>query len=278
MVKDGNLPINVSVPTASSSIANAVPPVVVAPETPIIVTESEVASSTENTPDLAEEVESLSGEIQALEAKIDRLTGNVKPVVEPPKANDKANELSTTELPPPPITPPSPPPSPIAPANKPESKTASINDIYAKQGMLGKSLTSDNSKVGQRQKEASVPPKSDSDDAEDVGSGSSIGTIGEVLAVFGVIIFVAMAAFPFYKSLMSESVTEAIRSIGWPTAVVSLALGFLMSLFNHGKVATKILTVIVLLLATILYLGVAGFQNYLGPLGPMLDSVFTFYR
>jgi hypothetical protein len=87
-----------------------------------------------------------------------------------------------------------------------------------------------------------------------------------------------MSAFPFYKSMLSVSIVEAIRSIGWPTAVVSLAIGFLMSLFSHGKLTTKIFTVIILLFAVVIYLGVAGFQSYLGPLGTMLDSVFTFYR
>src|SRR3989344_1377148 len=260
-VKDGNLPINVSPPTAPSSTPAESSPTVAAPETPIMVTESEVSSNQSNSPALAEEVESLSGEIQALEAKIDRLTGSVKPVVE----TQKPAEASTVESPSPAPPPPSAP-TPIAKNSVPsgETKTVGINDIY--------------SKVAQRQKEAENPSAPSADDAQDVSSGSSIGTIGEVLAVFGVIIFMIMGAFPFYKSMLSESITEAIRSIGWPTAVVSLAIGFLMSLFSHGKITTKIFTVIILLLAVIIYLGVAGFQNYLGPLGGMLDSAFTFYR
>lgn len=299
-VKDGHLPINVSVPTAPASTASSSTPVATVPETPILVTEAEVTSAPEpNGAGLADEVESLSGEIQALEAKIDRLTGSVKPVVdsstEPAsstgmttKTESTTTETATTvEAPakvdvlvpadgPKPTEPietasspiPSVAPSPAPPSapqpTKSESKTVGINDIY--------------SKVGQSQKEADTPAKPSPDDAEDVTSGSSVGTIGEVLAVFGVIIFMIMSAFPFYKSLMPESIIEAIRSIGWPTAVVSLALGFLMSLFSHGKATTKIFTVIILIFAVVLYLGVAGFQNYLGPLGPMLDSVFTFYR
>ncbi|MEK7534885.1 MAG: hypothetical protein AAB563_00570 [Patescibacteria group bacterium] len=264
-VKDGSLPINVSAPTALPSSNENTTPTVSAPETPILVTESEVSSNQTNNPGLAEEVESLSGEIQALEAKIDRLTGNVKPVVEAPKAEIQTDVPKTPEAPP--VQPPAPPaplPSTPAPSAKAESKTVGINDIY--------------SKVAQRQKEAETAATPNSDEAEDVSSGSSIGTIGEVLAVFGVIIFMIMGAFPFYKSMLSESIIEAIRSIGWPTTVVSLALGFLMSLFSHGKVATKVFTVVILLLSVVLYLGVAGFQSYLGPLGPMLESAFSFYR
>ena len=274
-VKDGNLPINVSAPTALPSAADPGSPTVAAPETPILVTESEGSPTQADGTGLADEVESLSGEIQALEAKIDRLTGNVKPVTESPKAEVLVETPPKEQVAPTPVTQvaekpaepapaPLPTPTPAPASNKPESKTVGINDIY--------------SKVAQRQKEAENPSAPSADDAQDVSSGSSIGTIGEVLAVFGVIIFMIMGAFPFYKSMLSESITEAIRSIGWPTAVVSLAIGFLMSLFSHGKITTKIFTVIILLLAVIIYLGVAGFQNYLGPLGGMLDSAFTFYR
>lgn len=270
-VKDGSLPINVSAPTALASATDPGSPTVAAPETPILVTESEVSSTQANGPGLADEVESLSGEIQALEAKIDRLTGNVKPVTESQKT-DSLVEMppkeqpveQTAEKPAEPAPTPLSAQTPAPASNKPESKTVGINDIY--------------SKVAQRQKEAEAPGAPSTEDAQDISSGSSMGTIGEVLAVFGIIIFMIMGAFPFYKTMLSESITEAIRSIGWPTAVVSLAIGFLMSLFSHGKLATKIFTVIILLLAVILYLGVAGFQNYLGPLGGMLDSAFTFYR
>ncbi|MDP3993113.1 MAG: hypothetical protein Q8Q05_02805, partial [bacterium] len=274
-VKDGHLPINVSVPTAPASVADTATPPVPVPETPILVTTAEVTPAEEpNGAGLAEEVESLSGEIQALEAKIDRLTGSVKPVADSssdthsntnlPADAPKPTEPIETASSPIPATPPSPVPPTPPPPTKSESKTVGINDIY--------------SKVGQRQKEADSPSAPGPDDAEDVSSGSSIGTIGEVLAVFGVIIFLIMSAFPFYESLMPENIIEAIRSIGWPTAVVSLALGFLMSLFSHGKVATKIFMVIILILAIVLYLGVVGFQSYLGPLGPMLESIFSFYR
>lgn len=280
---NASLPINVSTPTAPVSSPSVSAPVVAAPESPILVTESELTPSQASSPALAEEVENLSGEIQALEAKIDRLTGNIQPVVEAPKdlspekpplkpetislktvasvetsAKPPAKEVEPESAPKPDSTviPPNPP------VQKSATKTAGINDIY--------------SKIGEQA--AKLPEAPSSDEAEDVSSGSSIGTIGEVLAVFGVIIFMAMTAFPFYKTMLSETVIDAIRSIGWPTAVICLALGFLLGLFSHGKMATKIFTVIILLFSVLLYMGVSGFQSYLGPLGPMLESVFTFYR
>lgn len=274
--KDGSLPININTtvptPEATPNTPSPTPaPAVTAPETPILVTESEVSNPTpasSNPEGLAEEVEGLSGEIQALEAKIDRLTGNVKPVTETTKSTptEPAKEES-------PATPPAesfsvPPVSTSEPqTSKPESKTVAVNDIY--------------SKSAERQKEAQLAETAktpDMEEAEEMGSGSGIGIIGEVLSVFGVIIFMLLGASPFYKSFLSTDIMGAVRSIGWPTAVVSLAIGFLLSLFVHGKAMTKIFTLIILLVAVVLYLGVAGYQNFLGPLGPMLDSIFSFYR
>ena len=292
IAKDSNLQINVSAPTAPVSTVASAAPVVTAPEVPILVTESEILPTQTNSSSLAEEIESLSGEIQALEAKIDRLTGGVKPVIDsstevsakveppnvdsqtvmpakeeivpPPPAGDEeklaervANRPTSRSIPTPTLT------SPRAESNKPEAKGVGINDIY--------------SKVAQRQKEADAPTSPGFDDAEDVGSGSTVGTIGEVLGVLGIIIFLIMVAFPFYKSMLPENVTEAIRSIGLPTAVISLALGFLVSLIGHGQRTIKILPVIIWLLAVSLYLAVEGFQSYLGPLGPMLEPIFSFY-
>lgn len=264
--KDGNLPINTATALSTESVAvRGEMDVPTAPEAPIVVTEAEIAptaSSNTGASSLAEEVESLSGEIQALEAKIDRLTGNIKPVVEVPKI---AEAFGTAEPPIPPVPPTalSSLPQPVI-APKPEEKTVAVNDIY--------------SKVSQRQKEAEAQDATNEEEAKDVSSVSSIGTVGEALAFFGIVIFLILAALPFYKSFLPESTTEAMRLIGWPSAVVSLALGFLLSLFSHGKTAVKVFIVAILLFAVVLYLGITGLDRYLGPLGPVLGSVFSFYR
>src|SRR3989344_3686221 len=59
-VKDGNLPINVSAPTALPSAADPGSPTVAAPETPILVTESEGSPTQADGTGLADEVASFN--------------------------------------------------------------------------------------------------------------------------------------------------------------------------------------------------------------------------
>jgi len=289
--KDGHLPINNGVASPIADAPDSAP--VVAPETPITVTDAEVspttASEAETVPSLtpteplvspsataspnslSDEVESLSGEIQALEAKIDRLTGNVKPVGEtskiPESVREDAAPPAETMTMKPETTPPPPVPSSPSGASRPEQKTVSVNDIYSK---------------GSKPTETTTVSKSlmpeGADVAEEIKSNSGVGAIGEALSVVGVLLFVGMTAFPFYEPLLSSNITDMIRTIGWPTAVGALLLGFILSLFGKGSLLTKIFTFLLLILAVVMYLGVSGYQNFLGPLGPMLDSVFTFYR
>lgn len=264
--KDGNLPINISLPTAPVASTADTPPPVLVPEQPIVVSEAEVNSSAVGSSgdSISSQVENLSGEIQALEAKIDRLTGNIKPVAEATQPESTIASITPTTPAIPATSSPTPTSPPAPTPIKSEQKTVAVNDIY--------------SKVAERQKEAEKQPTTDADDAQEVGSGVGVGLIGEVLLVFGVLIFMAMTAFPVYKSMLSDGVVDAIRSIGWPTAVVSLAIGFLLSLFNKGKVATKVFGIILLLIAAVIYMGIAGYERFLGPLATILDSVFSFYR
>lgn len=288
---DGDLPINNGGAEAATKPADIAAPVADAapmptvPETPIVVTDSEVSRAQPETSlnsvpapttpppagdGLSDQVESLSGEIQALEAKIDRLTGNVKPVAEAAKATEPTPTPVKVAAEPP-VKPPvdlSAPPVPMTPS-KAETKTVSVNDIYTKSA-----------------KTETAPPPSASgssmpqgaDVAEEVGSGSTVGSIGEVLSAIGVIFFIAMVAFPFYKSFLTADLSDTVRTIGWPTSVVTLLLGFLLGLFSKGKVFSKILVALLVILAAIVYLGVSGHQSWLGPLGSLLDSSLSFYR
>ncbi|OGD62703.1 hypothetical protein A3A71_01655 [Candidatus Berkelbacteria bacterium RIFCSPLOWO2_01_FULL_50_28] len=237
-------------------------------ETPILVSESDVKvaatpSSVGAEQHLAEEVETLSGEIQSLQAKIDRLTSgtSVSTEKQPSTSNDVLASQPTT--------------SPIIPVvNKPaetsgpKSKSSgAINDIYAK--------------VSAREKEAS--DKADdlaasSSGAEDVSGAGSLGTIGEALIVFGLIVFLLMLATPLLKSMIPESVLPAVKSIGWPAASGAFLIGLILMLFTKGKKTTKILAGVLVILSAILFLGTGSYSTYLGPLAGMLDSVFSFYR
>lgn len=264
-------PASLSVPSAPS-----VPPV--GTEAAVVVTAEDVAPpivpETASNSQLQDEIETLTGEIQALEAKIDRLTGNIsavepekKPEISPPATSslmseslppvkDK-NKQESKPVPFPPL-----PESSATSSGTPKPKTNTpITDIYAK--------------VEQREKNANSTQFAKTEDAvmeEDHGSG--MGLVGEVLAIFGSVIFVALLASPLFKDMIGTDLWEAVRSIGWPTALVSLGIGFLLFLFTKGKVGLKILFGLLLLIAAVIYVSILGYADLLGPLGP----VFSFYK
>lgn len=225
-------------------------------ETPIVVSESDVVTNPSSPEHLAEEIETLSGEIQALESKIDRLTGNassIEPKNEAPRTAEAPKPMPAATTPPPPVM--------------PDKKPTAVNDIY--------------SKVAERTKESEEKEKQSmqtAEGAEDIGVFSGVGTIGEVLAVFGYVIFLAMIFSPFYKQMLADNLWDATRSIGWPTAAISLFLGFVLLLFANGKVILKLSVFLFFLVSVVIYLGISGYGRFLGPLEQYLDSILTFYR
>lgn len=271
--KDGSLPINVSVPVATETVPPATPPVTTAePEKPIVVSEADLnlpveapeSKETDHT-QITTEIENLSGEIQALEAKIDRLTGNIKTVENAPEAPMPAKEVVAPVEPKVETKLEAKEEMKSTPEISTDPKKSPVDDIY--------------SRVAAQEKNQDGTLKTpDSDEAQELSTGSSVGVIGEVLIVFGVITFILMGAYPLYSSLLSADIGEAVKLIGWPTTVVGLAIGSLLSLFSKGKLATKIIGFIILLISIVFYFGIAGFERFLGPLAGMLESVFSFYR
>ncbi len=265
-------PPSLSVPSAPS-----VPPVVA--EAPVVVTAEDIApppvpEPATNNNQLQDEIETLTGEIQALEAKIDRLTGNIS-AVEPEKKPEisplATSPLMNESLPPvkdkdkqesKPVPFPPLPESSATSSGLPKPKASTpITDIYAK--------------VEQREKNSNSTQFAKTEDAvmeEDHGSG--MGLVGEVLAIFGSVIFAALLASPLFKDMIGTDLWDAVRSIGWPTALVSLGIGFLLFLFTKGKVGLKILFGLLLLIAAVIYVSILGYADLLGPLG----SVFSFYK
>jgi len=264
-------PPSLSVPESTPTVAEA--PVVITPEdiTPPVAT-SEPSS---NNNQLQDEIETLTGEIQALEAKIDRLTGNIST----PEPEKKAE------------------PTPLSTAPLTTESLPSVKEIKAKEGSksapfpplpesaggvnmppkakISTPITDIYAKVEQREKAASPTNFSKTDDAtieEDHGSG--MGLVGEVLAIFGAVIFLVLLASPLFKDMVGPDLWEAIKSIGWPTALVSLVIGFLLFLFAKGKLGLKILFGLLLVMASVIYLSIIGYADFLGSLG----SVFSFYK
>lgn len=240
-------------------------------DTAVMISEADVEKVTETPP--AEkpsqeaansQIEMLTGEIQALEAKLEKLTGGisststetpVKP--EPLKTEEKIVEK---------------PAEPIKLENTAEKKPdtsakAPVDDIY--------------SKVLERSMKESQPLPDDADDISvdsEEHESSALGTIGEVMVMFGLVVLLALLALPLYKTALSNDLSEAFRLIGWPTSTISLFIGFILLLFTKGKVVMKIATFIFFLLAAVMLLGAFNYTQFLGPLTDPLQSVFTFYK
>ncbi|QQG49969.1 MAG: hypothetical protein HZB70_00025 [Candidatus Berkelbacteria bacterium] len=277
-----------------------------APETPVIVSEADIAAAQkENDPheSLGEQIEVLTGEVQALESKIEKLTSGVgesaaePPVTKkdgetvlstPPTEAPKSEEVKPAEVPPPPVEQPAPeqpkpeeakvqepipvtPPPAAAPtaAAIPKSNTSQsakpVNDIYTKilSGPQGQTPPADHKDLN--------------DEATIEEGTSGIGTIGEVLIVFGLIALLGLLASPFLKSTLGSN-WDAIKSIGWPTATISLGLGFILFLFNKGRAMFKIFAFVMLLISAVMLLSVFDYTSMLGPLASFLDPIASFYK
>lgn len=268
---------------------------------PVVVSDADVAAAEkESDPhsSLSEQIEVLTGEVQALQAKIEKLTSGVTdvptsvpaavpaptdesvavatpptaslPVREEPAESSSMTELEKTDEQP--ITPQpieqkvevsseKPNEVPTTPA-APQAATP-VNDIYTK--------------ILDQHKEDPKPHKDLNDDATLEEGSSGIGTIGEVLIVFGLISFLILAASPFVKTTIGTN-WEALKSIGWPTATISLGLGFLLFLFNRGRAVFKIFAFLLLLIAGLMTAAIFDYSSMLGPLSGLLDPVASFYR
>lgn len=270
-----------------------------APDSPVVVSEADVAAAEkENDPheSLGEQIEVLTGEVQALEAKIEKLTSGVgetavePPVVKkdgetvlstPPAEPPKDEEAAPVEAPPAPEKPvepevqkapePAPAPPPVAPpaATIPTSNTSQpakpVNDIYTKilSGPQGQTPPQDHKDLN--------------DEATIEEGTSGVGTIGEVLIVFGLIALLGLLASPFLKATLGSN-WEAVKSIGWPTATISLGLGFILFLFNKGRAMFKLFAFVMLLISVVMLLAVFDYTSMLGPLSSFLDPIASFYK
>lgn len=266
-----NLPINKTQPAASNAgdEISQNPPAklesTAATAPPVVVSEAEVTAVTD-TEKLSEQIEILSGEIQALEAKIERLMGNVSSTTE--QIAGQISEASGQDEESKPVAPAVVKES-VASQNASVTDTAEstppspVNDIYAKH--LGTTTQ--------------LPvAKTDISNAELEENSSVIGTIGEVLIIFGVIIFFILLASPLIKGFLSTDIFDAIKAVGWPTVAISLFLSFVISLFVKGKTAAKVLSVVFFFIAAIMVIGVLGFDSALGPFQPIIAPIFEFYR
>ncbi len=266
------LDVPVTTPTPAAQ-APAVPatPAVVNPlaEPTLVIPESDVKQATKDEVSpieqvdqtkLSEEVEVLNGEVKALEDRIDKMVNSDKPVNTGADIfEDKPAEDSS-------IAPKVPEPEKKKDAGSSVPiKTSSnmpLNDIYPKRN------------------EAAIP-NSTADVKAEVAEDheeSVIGMIGEVVGTIGIFLFIMLALSPVYKSVFSSSSWDAVKLIGWLTALASLFIGFILSLFSRGKWATKILLLIFMLLALVMFLGINGSDSLKTTIDGLTGGYLSYLR
>jgi len=267
-------------------------------DAPVVVSEDEVASVSDNSEALHSEIENLTGEVQALEAKIDRLTTNEP--TDTPKASPSpatvATDTPTPKMDEPPIaalapeatkteekpvepskeeptismpkseTPSTPAPSPAA--NGGAKSGSALNDIYARL----------DAKPAEDAKKSESTDKSENlGDLTQEQGGSTIALVSEIIAVVGILVFLVMMVTPFLTTLFPESVLTMLKSVGWLSSVAIIAVATILSLFAKGRTSLKVMLILFLLMAVFMFLGASN-SSLLTPLDSFLGSFFGFYR
>lgn len=243
-------------------------------EPPVVLSEADITGKKEpeSQEDLSDQIEVLTGEVQALEAKIEKLTSGVagspesqsdkKPdtlKMEPQPAISKDTKEMDKSLEMPEKKTDETLPSAVSETGKP------VNDIYSKLSTGNTKAPDDNH-------------KDLNDDATIDEGGSGVGTIGGVLTVFGLIALIFLLVSPLLKDIFGPTTWEAIKAIAWPTATISLVLGFILSLFSKAKTVMKLLGFLLALVSVVMLLAVLDYGSLLGPLSSMLDPIASFYR
>lgn len=210
---------------------------------------------------IAEQMEFLTGEIQALHNKIDQFTQSL-PTKEAPLTHSPETSIpvsgSTASA--------SPADSRPVNINKGTPNPAPVVDLY--------------NNVTEQQKRADKEfEKIKTNEAIETKEDRSVpGTIGTVLIVLGLLAQVAVGAAPLLKDMIPAEVWPLVGSVGYLTAISSLAIGLMFTFFAPGRKLLKILGIIVLVLSIVVYLGVLGLASYLGPLSSVLTTAANFYK
>ncbi|MEX1123674.1 MAG: hypothetical protein WEC81_00655 [Patescibacteria group bacterium] len=259
-----------------------------APATPVIVDSKDVdgsAANGETNEKLAEEIEVLTGEIQALEAKIEQLTSGATvtaPDGQPAPKSDVA-PISATEKPqsiPEPIMPTPPAQETPEPMAAKESNGDFVNKPSADNGQSIPVNTQSGPKINDissRPINEPMPAEDSKSDSAGSDNGSGLSIIGEVVSVFGIIIFVLLAISPFFREMLGEDTYQAVGQIGWLSALGTLGLGLLVMLFVKGKGLLKTLLFILLLIAALLFMALNN-SSIVAPISSYIDPLLTFYR
>lgn len=276
-----------------------------APNQPVVVSDNDVSSNQSAQPNekLAEEIEILTGEIQALETKIERLTngatssqGDAQPDVAPifSTATPASSVPSSVGAD---VAPISAPTNAASSSSKPfETNSQSDStknmppsdmekDFVTKPQPMTQSVPINTSpSISPTVSDLSPKPSADAAEEQMVpeakessGGGSGLEVIAEVVAVFGVVIFIILAISPFFREILGEDTYLAVQQIGWLTALGTLGLGLLLLLFIKGKGLFKFLLFFLLLITAVLFLAMNG-NSLISPISGYIDPLLDFYR
>lgn len=263
-----------------------------APAVPVVLSDKDITASSDGQSNekMAEEIEVLTGEIQALEAKIEGLTGGAVADItktESPLPVASLPPINNTEPAAAPITQPMPKPEPAkpeAPIIK-EDTDAMINKPANSNGTAVpiNTVPRDNAPVGdlysdiKRREQEAPTPQDELKEQSTQTSSSGLAIISEVIAVFGLVLFVILAVSPFFREILGDDTYLAVQQIGWLSSLGTLGLGFLLMLFSKGRGMFKILLLIFLLLAAVLFLAL-GESSLISPISSYLEPLIQFYR
>jgi len=268
--------------TAADSTPSSTQPSTSVPTSPVVVSDKDVTNSDGDTGKLAEEIEVLTGEIQALEAKIEQLSNGATAPTDAapasPPSGDVApiNQVNQDEPSPAPV--PSPPGlSPVMPLSPEPSSSGNEKEFVNKptgiQTPQAGKVTDISPKAPIKQPEPTLSggPSTDS------SSEGVMSIIAEVVAVFGLIIFVILAISPIFREVLGEETFIAIQQIGWLATLAALGLGLILMLFVHGKGLFKFLLFLLLLLTGVIFLALNN-NSLLSPISSVIDPLINFYR
>lgn len=255
LASDAALPINDGAADSPQLDPESTP----AAQEAVVVTEDDVEAndSSSRIDKMAEEIENLTGEIQALEAKIEQIAQHSRSL---PSAEsvDKTPVVGKQET--------------VLPAPVPSSavdRPITAKDLFSSSAAISPKKPFNGPRPGEAM---------DLTDEQQNEHPSVLALIGEVIAIIGIILFVVMLSAPLYKEAMGSDLWDAVKSVGWLTAIGTTAIGLLLSLFGKGKIFLKILILLFLLGSIVMYMGTSGMQSFLGPLGPALKQLFGFYQ
>lgn len=270
---------------AADATPSANAPTSAAPAEPIVVANHDLpAQGSDNTEKLAEEIEVLTGEIQALEAKIERLTSNASAVpadgpiapisADVPPINQQTESATPTAQ----SDDPKMADQPMTPM--PEAPAPGVENDFVNKPKANADMPTANKFDDISPKPPMTPTPTTPEPVKEETSGSTGGgleVISEVVAVFGLIIFIVLAISPFFRELLGEDTFLAIQQIGWLTALGTLGLGFLLILFTRGKAMFKVLLFLLLLITAVVFLAMNN-SSLISPISGTIDPFLDFYR